>query len=39
MALETLETRSLMSVPGVSLAFGNLAITAPAGSHENVAAV
>jgi hypothetical protein len=39
MALETLETRSLMSVPGVSVEFGNLAIVAPAGSHGNVAAV
>jgi hypothetical protein len=39
MALETLETRSLMSVPGVSLAFGNLAITAPVGSHGNMAVV
>ena len=38
-AFETLETRSLMSVPGVSLAFGNLSITAPTGSHGNVAAV
>jgi hypothetical protein len=38
-ALETLDTRSLMSVPGVTLAFGNLAITAPAGSHGNVATV
>ena len=38
-ALETLETRSLMSVPGVSLAFGNLSIQAPAGSHGNVATV
>ena len=37
--LETLETRSLPSIPGVSLAFGNLAITAPLGSHGNVAAV
>jgi hypothetical protein len=39
MALETLETRSLMSVPGVSLAFGNLTITSPMGSHGNVATV
>jgi hypothetical protein len=39
MALETLETRSLMSVPGVSLAFGNLVIAAPTGSHGNVAEV
>jgi hypothetical protein len=39
MALETLETRSLMSIPGVSLAFGNLAITAPLGSHGNEAIV
>jgi hypothetical protein len=39
MALETLETRSLMSVPGVSLAFGNLTITAPTGSHGSVATV
>jgi hypothetical protein len=39
MAWETLETRSLMSVPGVSVAFGNLTITAPMGSHGNVAAV
>ena len=39
MALETLETRSLMSVPGVSLAFGNLTIAAPVGSHGNVATV
>ena len=32
MALETLETRSLMSVPGVSLSYGNLLIQAPSSS-------
>jgi hypothetical protein len=39
MALETLETRNLMSVPGVSLSYGNLFIQAPTGSSGNVAKV
>jgi hypothetical protein len=38
-ALETLETRGLMSVPGVSLSYGNLLIQAPTGSSGNVAKV
>jgi hypothetical protein len=38
-ALEMLETRNLMSVPGVSLSYGNLAIVAPSGSSGNVAKV
>ena len=36
-ALESLETRGLMSVPGVSLSYGNLLIQAPSGSSGNVA--
>jgi len=39
MALETLETRNLMSVSGVSLSFGNLVIQAPTSSSGNVAKV
>src|ERR1700730_19094595 len=39
MTLETLETRNLMSVPGVSLSYGNLLIQAPTGSSGNVAKV
>ena len=39
MTLETLETRNLMSVPGVSLSYGNLSILAPSGSSGNVAKV
>ena len=38
-ALETLEDRSLLSVPGVTVAYGNLTIQAPSGSHGNVATV
>ena len=38
-SLETLETRNLMSVLGVSLSYGNLLIQAPAASHGNVATV
>jgi hypothetical protein len=38
-ALEMLETRNLMSVPGVSLSYGNLSIIAPSGSSGNVAKV
>jgi hypothetical protein len=38
-ALETLETRSLMSIPGVALSYGNLSIQAPTGSSGNVAKV
>jgi hypothetical protein len=34
MELETLETRNLLSISGVTLQFGNLAITAPNSSHN-----
>jgi hypothetical protein len=39
LALETLETRSLMSIAGVSLSYSNLLIQAPSGSSGNAAKV
>jgi hypothetical protein len=39
MALETLESRNLLSIAGVTLSYGSLAFHAPAGSHGNVASV
>ena len=39
MVLEKLETRNLLSIPGVTLSYGNLAFKAPTGSHGNVAMV
>jgi hypothetical protein len=39
MVLETLENRNLLSIAGVGVAWGNLSIQAPAGSHGNAATV
>ena len=39
MALKMLETRNLLSIAGVTLSYGNLAIHAPTGSQGNVATV
>jgi hypothetical protein len=38
-ALEMLETRNLLSIAGVTLTYGNLAIHAPTGNHGNVATI